>query len=121
MANKYLDFDRQFSEMKRETITVRLFGEDVTIPAQIPAIIPIELARYEAKSNVPMPVLIRAANMLFGEKITEWAQRPDFTADMLGEIIVRVFGAINGTDEGDEEPEALTEDDMATAKTRKKK
>ncbi len=108
---RFYDFDRQFSEMKRETITLRVFGEDYTIPASVPAIIPLELSRYEAEDGVPTKVMFKIVRVLFGDAtLDRWTVNPNFSADMLGEIIKTTFAMINGEDPTQTEPEEVTED-----------
>lgn len=111
MANKFKDFDRQFAQMRRDTITLRLFGKDYVFPAVIPAFIPLEMARYEDESEVPPKVMLRAARVMFGDDVlAEWSGHAEFSVNMLGQVIKVAFEMINGTDEGDE-PEGVTEDD----------
>lgn len=112
---KYFDFDRQFSEMKRETITLHLFGKDYTIPASIPAVIPLELSRYDDDAGVPTKAMFKIVRALFGDQaLGEWTAHPEFSANMLGEVVKTTFKLISGEDP-EPEPEEITEDDRGAA------
>lgn len=107
----YHDFDAQFAEMKREHVTFKFFGKEYSIPATIPAILPLELSRYEEGEGVPPSLMFKVIRLMFGDDVlAEWCEHREFTIDMLGEIIKVVFGKINGTEESDDE--GVTEDDV---------
>lgn len=115
MANKFKNFDKQFSQMRRDTITLRIFDKDYVFPAVIPALIPLEMARYEGEDNVPASVMLRAARVMYGdEALSDWSHHASFDTEMLGEVIKTTFEMINGQDDGDA-PEGLTEDDVGTS------
>lgn len=113
MAGKFIDFDRQFAQMQHDTITIQLFGKQYTVPAIIPAVVPLELARYDDQKAVPTKVILRAARLIFGDALDEWATHPEFSSDMLGDVIKGVFKMINGDADGD--AEEITEDDAGDA------
>ena len=46
--SKILDFDKFISEKKKETITVTVLGKDYPVSMEIPAIVPVMMARAEA-------------------------------------------------------------------------
>lgn len=108
----FKNFDRMFSEMKHETIPFQVYGKTWHIKKAIPAVIVLEMARYEDGEGVPNSVLFRAARPIFGDQaLNEWCAQPDFSADKLSAMIRWAFQAINSEDEPDS-PEPVTEDDM---------
>lgn len=111
--HKFHDFDKQFSEMKRETMTIKMFGREYSFIAKIPAWLPLELSRQEESEEVSNFIMFKAAREIFGEAtVKEWRKLPDFDANMLATVIQTVFQMINGTFEGDEAPSEVSEDDM---------
>lgn len=114
MANKFKSFDAFISEMKCETIPFEIFGKTYHIKKRIPAVIVLEMAKHEEGEAIPNSVLFKAANQIFGEKIlAELCRHPDFSLDVLSEMIKWAFAAINGTAE-EEEMQEITEDDSVT-------
>lgn len=107
----YHDFDAQFAEMNKETITFKFFGKEYTIPATIPAVLPLELSRYDDSEGVPPKLMFKVVRIMFGEDtLNEWCENRDFTIEKLGEIVRVVFLKINGEDDATE-TEGVTEDD----------
>lgn len=110
---RFHDFDKQFSEMKRETMTIKMFGREYTFAAKIPAWLPLELSRQEEGEEVSNFIMFKAAREIFGEAtVKEWRELPDFDTTMLTQVIQTVFQMINGTFDGDEEPAEVSEEDM---------
>lgn len=108
---KFHDFDKQFSEMKHETMSIHMFGKDYSFEAKIPAWVPLELSRQEEGEEVSGLVMFKAARDIFGkETVAEWKKLPNFSMDMLSEVIKVVFQMINGTLE--DEPQEVSEDDV---------
>lgn len=111
MAAKFVDFDQMIAEMRRERITFRVFGEDVSFPAQVPALVVLQLMRIPDGEGVPPEVLMYAAGQIFGAEVLEkWTNRSDFSMDMLAELLKAALRLING-DVLDERL-SVTEDDV---------
>lgn len=109
---KYADFDAMMAEVRREEITLKVFGREYSFPAAIPAYIPLELSKYNAEDAVPHAVLLSAARVMFGEALDDWAQHPEFTLDELSLLLKTAFELIAPPIiEG-----AITEDDVQGAK-----
>ena len=109
MAKNVRNFDAMISEMNHETIAFQIFGKTYEIEKRMPALIPLELARYDDDAAIPLRVLFRAARSIFGEDtLNELCKHPEFSADVLSKLIAWAFDAINGIDA--DEPEAVTED-----------
>ena len=78
------------------------------------------IAVKEAFDNLPSGVLFRAANNVFGrETLRELCAHPQFTVDVLSELLKWAFDAINGKEEDAHEMEEMTEDDFGAATERK--
>lgn len=104
------NFDAFISEMTRETVSFTMFGKTYEIEKRMPAVIPLELSKYDDEDGIPPKVLFRAANNIFGKDILgELCENPLFTVDVLAELVKWAFEAINGT--ADDEPAEITEDD----------
>lgn len=109
MSRRFKDFDAQFAEMRKEEITIRVYGKEYSFPAAIPAYLPLEMAKYEGE-GIPAKILLGAARVIFGEEaLKEWSSHADFDMDKLGLLMRTAFDMINGKD--GEEPEPVTEDD----------
>lgn len=110
---RFHDFDQHMAAINKEHITLHIFGTDYMIPATMPAIVPLELSRYDDGDPVPPRAMMKIARVLFGEKtLNEWQMHQEFSVDMLGEVIKETFKLINGEEE-DDTPAAVSEDDMA--------
>lgn len=120
MANKAArNFDAMIAEMNHETVSFTMFGKTYKILKRMPAVVPLELSLYDDEDGVPSRVIFKAARNIFGEKIlNELCQHPQFTVDVLSELVKWAFEAINGTVE-DDEPVELTEDDAVAPAERK--
>ena len=70
MARTTLDFDRFLSEKKQEYLTVRAFGAEYRVKREIPALLPLTLARAEeAERPAALEMaLLRAADVLLGRE-----------------------------------------------------
>lgn len=67
--DEYLDFDRFMAEMEGETLKVKVYGTVYTVKREIPAILPLTLARAEGKGRADLGrAVLNAAEMLFGSE-----------------------------------------------------
>lgn len=109
MAN-IKSFDKFVSEMKHDTLSFRIFGKTYKIAKRIPALLMLEISKYDDGAAIPAKLLFRAAYQIFGEDtIRELGQHPEFTIEVLNELLSWAFAAINGSD--DAGMEEVTEDD----------
>lgn len=110
MAKKARNFDAMIAEMNHETISFTMFGKTYEIEKRMPALIPLELSKYDDDESIPAKVIMKAARNIFGRAILdELCAHPQFTTEVLNSLVSWAFTAINGGDEPDE-PEAVTED-----------
>ena len=68
---KILNFDKFISEKKQETITVTIMGEEYSVPMEIPAIVPVMMARAESMDGQQQTrmVMLAADAMLGAENV----------------------------------------------------
>lgn len=109
--SKYKDFDAMFSEMKSETVRVKILGEYYEVQKTIPAYLMLELSRKADDETLSDKMLFRLADAVFGEAVVDkWAKTPGFTVEKLMAIIRWVWNLVTGGDTG--EMIEMTEDDM---------
>jgi len=112
MPKKFKSFDSFISEMKCETIPFEIFGKTYHIKKRVPAVIVLEMAKHEDAETMPANLVFKAANQIFGEKtLAELCQHPEFTVDVIHEMVKWAFSAINGSDDECTEMQEITEDD----------
>ena len=117
---KVLNFDQFISEKKRETLTVTVFGHNYEVPMEIPAIVPVMMARAEeemdAQASTRM-VMVAADSLLGKENIDEMC-RNGLSAQDLSQLVQQLFQQINAPDEEEsEEEEELTDADSRVETT----
>ena len=112
------NFDAMIAEMNHETVSFTIFGKTYEIEKRMPATIPLELSLYDDEDGVPSRVIFKAARNIFGEKIlNELCKHPQFSVEVLNELVKWAFEAINGSEA--DEPDEVTEDDFGGAAERK--
>lgn len=111
--NQTLNFDLFMQEKKKKTLDVTVFGELYSVPMEIPAIVPVMMARAEESEseNEGTKAVMLAADALFGEANVNKMCRKGISATDLASLIQKVFGMINGQDQGDDDVQELTDDD----------
>lgn len=113
MANNVLNFDQFMSEKKHEYITVTAFGKQYKVKKEIPAIVPIMLARAGEKANsgdIGL-AMMKAGDIMFGEKAVMEMCENGASASDLGQLFRMVFSMISGQDiDGDDMDEAEYDD-----------
>lgn len=112
-----LDFDKFMSENKREEIDVTVFGKVYKVPAAVPAIVPVMMARAEIAGDVQQSttMIMRAADTMFGSEAVNEMCRNGLTAPDLANLVQMLFAKINGQDPDDDESEELTDEDSRKA------
>lgn len=111
---KILNFDNFMSEKKKDTITVTVMGKEYVVPMEIPAIVPVMMARAES-ANDPSAntrMVMRAADAMFGESNVDQMCADGLGAANLAMLVQQLFKEINdGASEDDDETEELTDED----------
>lgn len=110
---KVLNFDQFLSEKNKETISVTVFGENYEVPAQIPAIVPVMMARAESTSDPQMAtrMTMKAADAMFGEEAVNEMCDNGMSAPDLANLVQQLFKMINGTDDEDDDTEEVSDED----------
>lgn len=124
MANKVLNFDKFIAEHNKEQVEITVYGKVYKVPCEIPAIVPVMMARAEQDANAVLSsqMIIKAADSLFGTEAVNEMCNHGMTAPMLTELVKRTFDAINGkVDEDEDEAEELSDEDSRVASSAKKK
>lgn len=117
MANKVIQFDLFMNERNHDTITIKnIFGRDITVRAEIPAIVPVMIARAEnmKDANEQTRMIMRAADGFLGAATVDELCAKGMTAEQLVQLMFKLFAMINGAD-GDEEEELTDEDSRRSA------
>ena len=98
--DKVLDFDRFLAEKRQETLTVRVYGQDYRIKKEIPALVPVLLARQaEEDAEEKGKVLLQAGDLMFGREAIDSFCRKGMSAEKLAELVEQVFARILDTEE----------------------
>lgn len=114
--SKVLNFDQFMSEKKQETIAVTVYGKEYVVPAQVPAIVPVMMARAERTKN-PVDntrMTMYAADALLGNDTVNELCDKGMSGQDLANLVTLIFQKINGPDDEEEEEEELTDEDSRT-------
>lgn len=80
---------------KYETLTFEIFGKTYELEKKIPAGVALLMSEHEPSAEVPMNTLLALSRMIFGNKILDdLSKNPDFTIDVLGELLLWGLAAI---------------------------
>ena len=105
MTNRYRDFDAWDAERKAEPIKFKIRGAEYSLPATLPAIIPIRAMRlqrqYGAEANVPQAEMMEIALSLFGDEQLERLLGSGVDVDALAEIIGWAMEVYTGNPPGE--------------------
>ena len=120
--NKTLNFDRFLAEKNNETIEVTIYGSTYKVPARIPAIVPVMMARSEDTPDaaVSMKLIFKAADALLGADVVTEICSKGLAVDDLAQLVKNLFDLINGAAD-DTEQELTDEDSRRAADGGKKK
>lgn len=115
--SKVINFDQFMAEKKQEVITVTVFGKEYSVPAQIPAVVPIMMARAERTKN-PLDntrMIMFAADALFGNSAVDELCKNGMSGSDLASLVSMIFQKIQAPDDEEDEAEELTDEDSRTA------
>lgn len=113
MSNrKTIDFDKFMSERNAETFDVVVFGKTYKCKKEIPAIVPLKMARAEqADPAESIKLVFSAAASLFGSEGVENMCADGITFNEMSQLVKKAFDLINGVDDDDEELQEVTDED----------
>lgn len=108
MKTNVLNFDKFMSEKNKEFITVHAYGKDYKVKKEIPAIVPIMLARAADENGKTSAqdvgfAMLRAGDIMFGENAINEMCSAGANATDLSKLFRMVFEMISGqTIDGDD-------------------
>ena len=99
--NRVLDFDLFMREHDHVMMDVVVFGDTYTIPCQIPAVVPIMMARAEESEEEvdSTRMIMKSADALFGKENVDKMCAKGMTAVDIAQLVGKVFSMINGKDD----------------------
>ena len=111
--SKILDFDKFISEKKKETITVTVLGKDYPVSMEIPAIVPVMMARAEASLDQQQStkMVMRAADAMLGPDNVDEMCAHGLSAGDLANLVQQLFKEINEGSDDEEDIEEVTDED----------
>ena len=116
MANKFIDFDRFLDEKKQTSLTVKVYGKEYKIKDEVPAIVPILLARAgeSANNSTIGDTIMRAGDIMFGKDVITELCNKGMSAEEMGALIRTVFSRVSGQDiDGDDREDEQNVDDAS--------
>ena len=111
--SKVLNFDQFMSEKTKETISVTVLGNTYEVPMEVPAIVPVMMARAESANDRVMAsrMTFRAADALFGREAIDQMCSNGLSGEDLATLIQMLFEKINGGDDDEDEVEEISDED----------
>ena len=109
---KTLDFDNFMQEKTKEKIEVTVYGKKYQIAAEIPAIVPVMMARAEVvKDNaLATKMIMIAADTMFGKEAVEQMCHDGMSANNLALLVQQCFKQIQNSDDDDDSEDLSDED-----------
>lgn len=109
----YLNFDQFMAEKNKDTILVTIFGKEYEVAKEVPAIVPVMMARIEGGADQvqQINVLVKAADLLLGKEAVDELCAKGLSAKDFGELIQMIFKAVNETTNEDDGGQELSDDD----------
>lgn len=105
MAKKVLNFDRFLKEKSNDFIEVTVLGKTLKIKSEIPAIVPIMMARAKETGESASTAVFVAADIMIGKENLDELCEKGLSTEELTMLLQKLFAMINGTDEEEEEME----------------
>lgn len=105
---RFADFDASFEQ--QDPLEVKLFGEVWELPAEMPAVVMLKIARWaahgrESSTLTSGELLDLAADLIPADTLTAWTSRPEgLSSDRLGQILAWVMRCYMGSADPGEAP-----------------
>lgn len=117
MKKRVLDFDNFMAEKNEDPIIVKVYGEEYKVKPEIPAIVPVMMARSNEELNETdaSRMVLRAGDILFGKKVIDHFCEMGMSVENLGNLIRSVFDSINGKGIDDDDTETISDEDGMVA------
>ena len=118
--DKFVDFDRFLAERERRMTTVRIFGRDCKVPAELPWHYVLKVdAMLRGGTAVPGEDNLALLRQMFAPEDYDFITRhPEFRASYVWELIARTWLRDEDETPAHQGPVFRTEDDVKIEKTR---
>lgn len=113
----YLNFDKFMREKERDTIIVTIYGKQYEVCKEVPAIVPVLMARYEGTGDKVQQtkMMMKAADMMLGRKNVDELCTKGMSSRDFGELIQKLFVMCSDAVIEDEDAQELSDDSAMTA------
>lgn len=120
MARKTLDFDRFLSERENVTMTIRVFGRDCIVPAELPFDYMLKIERMvRDKVAITGEENFMLLRQMFSSDDFEYiVHHPEFRASYVWELIAFAWLRAEKEEQKPSEPVFKTEDDVKIEETK---
>ena len=120
IKDRFVDFDRFLAERERQMITVRIFGRDCKVPAELPWHYVLKVdAMLRGGSNVSGEDNLAILRQMFAPEDYEFITRHrEFRASYVWELIARTWLRAEEDVPAEKGPVFRTEDDVKIERTR---
>lgn len=112
---KTLNFDKFIAEKDKEKILVTILGKEYEIKHEIPAIVPIMMARAEGmkeeeRNTLYTRMIMKSADAMLGESVIDELCSRGLTQSDLVDLVGKLFSIIRGLDAEEDSTEELSDD-----------
>ena len=117
--DKFIDFDRFLAEREQRMTSVRIFGRECKVPAELPwhYVLKVDAMLHGGPAVPGMDNLAILKQMFSPEDYAFIVQHPEFRASYVWELIARTWLRADEEDSKDEGPVFRTEDDLKVEET----
>ena len=118
--DKFVDFDRFLAEREKRMTTVRIFGRECRVPAELPWHYVLKVdAMLHGGPAVPGEENLAILKQMFSPEDYEFITgNPEFRASYVWELIARTWLRADGDEPAEKGPVFKTEDEVKIEKTR---
>ena len=118
--DKFVDFDRFLAEREKRMTTVRIFGRECRVPAELPwhYVMKVDAMLHGGSALSGKDNLAILKQMFAPEDYDFLINHPEFRASYVWELIARTWLRAEDDESADKGPEFKTEDDVKVEKTR---
>ena len=117
--DRFVDFDRFLAEREQQMTTVRIFGRDCRVPAELPwhYVLKLEAMRQGGTRMDGAEHLALLEQMFTPEDHAFITQHPEFRASLVMELIARTWLRAGEDAQEEKGPVFRTEDDVKVEET----
>ena len=117
----YLNFDKFMREREHDTIVVTIYGKQYEVCKEVPAIVPVLMARFEGTGDKVQQtkMMMKAADLMLGKKTVDELCSKGMTSKDFGELIQKLFVMCSDAVIEDEDAQELGDDSDMVAQEAK--